>query len=286
MSKILDELLEIFDLSKSDEDSWTGQNQDLGYVRLFGGQVLGQALVAAKRTVENWLPHSLHAYFLRPGDPSVPVRYQVHRIRNGRSFATRRVVALQHERAIFNMSASFQVIESGFEHQSTMPVVKGPEGIKSELERARESQERLPDALKDYLLRDRPVEIRNPNPVSYFHPEKRAAVNQSWVRTVATMPDDPVIHYCMLAYISDMNLIEACMMPHAVNLLQKNMQIASLDHSMWFHQPFRVDEWLLYHSHSPVASGSRGLNFGSFYRQDGTLVASTAQEGLIRQRER
>ena len=284
MNQVFEELLDIFDLLKSDEDSWTGRNQNTGRQRIFGGQVLGQALVAAWKTIGAWMPHSLHAYFLRPGNPAIPVRYQVHRIRDGKSFATRRIVAFQNECPIFNMSISFQIEEKGFEHQEQMPKIKGPEGLESELERARRLKDLLPESLRYKLTCERPVEIRVVNPINYFQPEKQDPVNYSWIKTISPMPDDPMLHFCMLAYVSDFCLIEACMMPHGVSCAQEYMQIASLDHAMWFHQPFRLDEWLLYKTQSPVSGGARGLNFGTFYRQDGTRVATVVQEALIRNR--
>ena len=284
-NNVLEQLIHYFQLELTDQDCFRGQSQDLGYPRVFGGQVLGQSLVAAGRTVENRQPHSLHAYFLRPGDPVQPIDYRVSRIRDGKSFTTRSIVAEQNSKAIFNMSVSYQTEEKGLEHQDQMPDVPGPEGLVSELERARKYQDYLPESIRYKLTCERPVEIRVVKPVDYFNPVVRDPINYAWIKTTYPLPDDDLMHRCLLAYVSDFGLIEPSMFPHGLTFAQKNMQVASLDHSMWFHHPFRVDEWLLYEMNSPVSSSGRGLNFGRFFNQKGTLVASTAQEGLIRQRQ-
>jgi len=284
MSNVIEELLELLRLEELEKDRYLGKTQDLGYPRVFGGQVLGQALVAAKNTVEGWMAHSMHAYFLRPGNPKEPIEYKVDRIRDGRSFTTRTVVASQGGRAIFNLSASFQVEEKGYEHQKDMPDVAGPENLPSELDRARQVKELLPEKMRYKLTCERPIEIRVVEPVDYFNPKKRKPVNYSWIKTTYPLPDDPMMHQCMLAYASDFGLIEPSMMPHGVTFAQRDMQVASLDHAMWFHKNFRMDEWLLYETESLVSAGGRGLNSGRFYTKDGTLVASATQEGLIRNR--
>lgn len=282
MSEALNRLLNILDLKQIDADLFIGDSQDLGYRRLFGGQVLGQALVAGYRTVQDRFAHSLHAYFLRPGDPEEPIEYEVDRIRDGRSFTTRRVVAKQKDKAIFNMSISFQIKEEGLEHQSPMPTVPGPDGLISELDRARKVAEKIPEKLRYKATCERPIEIRVVNPTNYFAPKKREPNNYHWMKTIAKLPDDSIIHQCLLAYASDFGLMGTSLHPHGISFLQKELQAASLDHAMWFHRHFKMDEWLLYAVESPNANGARGLNFGKFFNLEGKLVASTAQEGLIR----
>ena len=282
MSEALEQLLNILDLKQIDSDHFMGDCQDLGYRRLFGGQVLGQALVAAYRTIEDRFAHSLHAYFLRPGDPDVQVEYEVDRIRDGRSFTTRRVVAKQKGRPIFHTSISFQLKEEGVEHQSPMPTVPGPDGLESELERARKAAEKIPEKLRYKATCERPIEIRVVNPVNYFAPKKREPTNYHWMKTISKLPEDPIIHQCLLAYASDFGLMGTSLNPHGISFLQPELQAASLDHAMWFHRDFKMDDWLLYAVESPNANGARGLNFGKFFNREGKLVASTAQEGLIR----
>ncbi|NRA46649.1 MAG: acyl-CoA thioesterase II [Oligoflexales bacterium] len=282
MSEALEQLLRILDLEQTDADHFKGDSQDLGYRRLFGGQVLAQALVAGYRTVKDRFAHSLHAYFLRPGDPEETLTYEVDRIRDGRSFTTRRVVAKQKDKPIFNMSISFQIKEEGVEHQSPMPTVPGPDGLISELERARKVADKIPEKMRYKATCERPIEIRVVNPINYFSPKKREPTNYHWMKTIAKLPDDPIMHQCLLAYSSDFGLMGTSLNPHGISFLQKELQAASLDHTMWFHRDFKMDEWLLYAVESPNANGARGLNFGKFFNRDGKLVASTAQEGLIR----
>ena len=279
---VLADLIQCLSLKKLETNVYEGQNQDLGFPRVFGGQVLGQALMAASYTVDQRQVHSLHAYFLRPGDLKVPIYYEVDLIRSGASFSTRRVVAKQHGRAIFNMSASFQQVETGFEHQAPKPNVPGPEGLSSELELTRKIQDKIPPKVRDKFLGERPIEIRVLDPIDYFNPHKRPAVKYSWLRTAGSMPDDPIIHQAMLAYASDFGFSTTALLPHGVSFLHPQMQIASLDHAMWFHRPFRMDEWLLHSKDSPSASGGRGFNRGQIFSQNGDLIASVAQEGLIR----
>ena len=285
MEKTLQALLDLLDLEPVEVNLFRGVSPKTGWQRVFGGQVLGQALVAALRTVEDRTAHSFHGYFLRPGDPKVPIVYDVDRIRDGKSFTTRRVVAIQHGRAIFNMAASFQVAEGGLDHQAPMPEVPAPETLESEFERRSRMADRIPEAYRHVFTRERPIEIRPVDPVDEFDPEPAAAAQDVWFRAVAPMPDEASLHQCVLAYASDMTLLDTSTRPHAVSWSNPKFQSASLDHAMWFHRPFRADDWLLYHQDSPSSSGARGFNRGTIYTRDGTLVASTTQEGLIRLHE-
>ncbi len=282
----LDQLVSILDLEELDVNLFRGRTPKEDRIRVFGGQVAGQALVAAGRTVEQGNVHSLHAYFLRPGDPSIPILYQVDRIRDGRSFTTRRVVAIQHGHAIFNLSASFQRDESGLEHQIPMPDAPDPESLPNFKQRTQRLVEAAPPELRRWLLRERPIDVRVVNPVDHLHPEKRAPRQLVWIRADGKLPDDApaLLHQCVVAYASDMTLMDTATLPHAITWWDNRFQMASLDHAMWFHRPFRADEWLLYAQESPNASGGRGFTTGSLFRRDGTLVISVAQEGLIRQR--
>jgi acyl-CoA thioesterase-2 len=280
---VLEELLSLLKLEKIEENIFRGQSQDLGFGAVFGGQVLGQALSAASQTVpETRLVHSLHGYFLRHGDDTRAIVYDVDCIRDGKSFTTRRVRAIQYGRAIFSMSASFQIQESGFDHQDTAPQAPGPEGIESELEMAHRLADKIPERVRDRILCEKPIEIRPVNPINPFEPEKRDPVKYTWFKTISTMPDDPASHQYLLAYASDFYLSGTSLYPHGHSFWEPDMQTASLDHAMWFHRDFRMDDWLLYATRSPSASGARGLNFGEIYTRDGKLVASVAQEGLMR----
>ncbi|MEM8766025.1 MAG: acyl-CoA thioesterase II [Pseudomonadota bacterium] len=282
-TETVNELIHILDLEEIEQNHYRATSPDEGWQRVYGGQVLGQALVAASRTVpEDRRAHSLHGYFLRAGDTTIPILYKVDRIRDGRSFTTRRVVAIQHGRPIFNMSISFQVAEEGFEHQLPMPEAPGPESLKSERELREEWRKKLPEEYADAFTSERPIEIRPVDPVDIFQPEQRPPQQLCWMKARNPLPDDPRLHQCVLAYLSDWSLLDTATLPHAVSFIQTNMQMASLDHAMWFHRPFRADEWLLYVQDSPSASGARGLNRGLIYDQAGNLVASAAQEGLIR----
>ncbi|WP_141732820.1 acyl-CoA thioesterase [Oligoflexus tunisiensis] len=283
MSMVLEQLVKLMDLRAIETNVFVGNSQDLGFKSLFGGQVLGQALVAASRTVEADRPiHSLHGYFLRAGKPNEPIYYEVDLIRSGKSFSTRRVVAKQGGLAIFSMSASFQTVEKGFEHQVEKPSVPGPDGILSELEQIRKVHDKIPEGLRDKLTADRPIEIRVVDPVDFFAPHKRPPLKYSWFKTNGKLPDDPLIHTAMLAYASDFGLATTAMLPHGATFYDPRVQVASLDHAMWFHRPVRMDEWLLYVKDSPSAAGGRGFNRGQIFNQDGILVASAAQESLIR----
>ncbi len=285
MATVLHELLELLQLEKIEETLFRGQSQDLGWGAVFGGQVLGQALSAAKQTVpENRLVHSLHGYFLRRGDARLPIVYDVDCIRDGKSFTTRRVVAIQKGRAIFNLSASFQIEETGFEHAEPMPETPGPEGLVSQLERVRARASMIPSSVRDKFTAEKPIEIRVVDPPDPIKPGVKPPVRRAWFRATDTMPDDLRVNQYVLAYASDFSFLTTSLQPHGVTVFDPRMQVASLDHAMWFHRPFRMDEWLLYAIESPVASGARGLVRGQWFSRDGRLVASTAQEGLIRWR--
>ena len=277
MLEVTKKLVELLDLSPIGDDHFQGDSEDLGFPNVFGGQVLGQALMAASRTVEGRLCHSLHAYFLRPGNQDMPIDYEVQRVRDGGSFSVRRVIARQDGKEILTGSMSFQVAEEGFEHQLIMP--DAPEQEWGEL-----LAPQVPEKMRPILTRDRPIEIRPVNPVNPLKPEKRPPHKQSWFRAQGHLPDDPVLHRCLLTYASDFQFLGTSLNPHGLTFMSKGLQVASLDHSIWFHRDFRMDEWLLYDKDSPSASAGRGFNRGNFFNQDGVLVASTTQEALIRQR--
>lgn len=286
MSAILDELVTLLALERIEENLFRGQSQDLGWGTVFGGQVLGQALSAAVQTVPaERHAHSLHAYFLRPGDVSKPIVYEVDRIRDGSSFTTRRVVAIQSGHAIFNLAASFQKLEDGFEHQDAMPDVPAPETLPTEQERVAKYAQRLPKVLRERAVAERSFELRPCEATDDpFLPSPAKASRSLWLRTSGKLPDDPALHRYLLAYASDYSFLTTSLLPHGVTWLTPGMQVASLDHVMWFHAPFRCDDWLLHVMDSQVARGARGLVRGRIFTRDGKLVASTAQEGLIRQR--
>ena len=298
MKPVLAKLLEILSLERIEENLFRGESQDLGWGRVFGGQVLGQALSAAEQTVPGaGTPavrgaHSLHAYFVRPGDADAPVVYQVQRVRDGRSFSTRTVNAIQHGKTILTLGTSCQIQETGFDHATPMPDATPPEGLLSEQELGRRYLARLPEpvlaqipqGMKERAVAERPIEIRPVRPLDPVKPEERAPHRQVWFKAAGVLPDDPAIHRYLLAYASDFHFLVTAMQPHGASWLTPGIQVASLDHSMWFHRPFRMDEWLLYEIDSPSAHGARGLVHGRYYRADGTLVATTMQEGLIRDR--
>jgi acyl-CoA thioesterase-2 len=284
MADAIATLLSILDLERLEENLYRGLSPQVGWQRVFGGQVIGQALVAAARTVEGRTAHSLHAYFMRPGDPAVPIIYEVDRIRDGKSFATRRVVAIQHGAAIFSMSVSFQVAEEGLDHQIPMPKVPAPEELPSEAELKALFLASAPEPVRRYWQRERPIEFRPVDLRHYSTREPLEPVQQVWVRATGPLPDDPEIHRCVLAYASDMTLLDTALFAHGRGIFDHDLQAASLDHALWFHRPFRVDDWLLYAEDSPSASGARGFTRGSLFSRDGRLVASVAQEGLIRVR--
>jgi acyl-CoA thioesterase-2 len=285
VNPILGELLELLRLERIEDNLFRGKSQDLGWGRVFGGQVLGQALSAAAQTVPVDRPvHSVHAYFLRSGDARRPVVYTVDPIRDGRSFTTRRVVAVQGGKPIFSMAASFQVIESGLEHADAMPVTTPPEELLSQVELARRVADKIPEPLRTIALAERPIETRPVKPYDPMNPRVGEPHRQVWFRATDKLPDDDAVHRYLLAYASDFHFLETSMRPHGVSWLVPGMQVASLDHAMWFHRPFRMDDWLLYDIDSPSASGARGLVRGRFFDRQGRLVASTAQEGVIRDR--
>ncbi|HEY1961633.1 MAG TPA: acyl-CoA thioesterase II [Rhizomicrobium sp.] len=280
----VDQLIRLLDLEPIEVNIFRGISPQDRSQRVFGGQVLGQALVAATRTVEGRLCHSLHAYFLLPGDPKVPILYEVDRSRDGGSFSSRRVVAIQHGRPIFHMSVSFQVEEPGLEHQIDPPAVPPPEDLPSEDDFRARIADKVPPQYREHFLRRRPIELRPTDRADIFRPEKRPPHQSVWVRATGTLPDDIALQQCVLAYASDMTLLDTALMPHGVSWFSDAIQMASLDHAMWFHRRFRADEWLLYVQDSPSASGARGFNRGLIYTRDGRLIASVAQEGLMRQR--
>ena len=284
MSRAVEDLLKILDLEQIEVNLFRGQSPKSGWQRVFGGQVIGQSLVAARRTVDGRHPHSLHGYFMRPGDPKVPIIYEVDRIRDGKSFTTRRVVAVQHGQAIFAMSASFQVDEGGFEHQAAMPDVPGPDELPSEDDVKADLLSRMPEPMRTYYERERPIDMRPVEINRYMSREPMEPQFHVWIRTTGRLPDDPAIHQCVLAYASDMTLLDTSLVPHGRTVFDPTIQAASIDHAMWFHRPFRADEWLLYAQDTPSAGGARGFSRGLIFQQDGTLIASVAQEGLIRDR--
>jgi acyl-CoA thioesterase II len=287
MPHALQSLLDVLDLEYIEENIFRGQNRDLGSRRVFGGQVLAQALVAARRTVDPArLAHSVHAYFILPGDIEAPIVYDVDRIRDGGSFTTRRVRAIQHGRPIFNMSASFHRPEPGSDHQDAMPPdLPGPHDLPDELDLVRAVADRFPEKIRGVVTQERPFHFRPVDPVDLFKPEARPPRHAVWFKTIAPLADDAAVHQELVAYASDHGLLPVSLRPHKLSWIYPNMQVASLDHVIWFHRPFRADEWLLYTTESPTASGARGFTRGQIFREDGTLVASVAQEGLIRKRD-
>ncbi|MGF9694928.1 acyl-CoA thioesterase II [Rhizobium sp. 0TCS1.26] len=279
------ELLRTLDLERLEENLFRGVSPQVGWQRVFGGQVVAQALMAAQRTTtDDRFVHSLHAYFLLPGDPKVPIVYQVERLRDGSSFSTRRVTAIQHGRAIFAMSVSLQIEEPGFEHQTTMPQVRQPEELMSEKQFQEMFLAQAPEMVKRYWGQKRPVEIRPLNLVHYVSEEKLKPEAQIWVRTTGEVPNERHYQAAVLAYLSDMTLLDTSLYPHGTTIFHPQVQAASIDHAMWFHRPCGLDDWLLYTQDSPSASGARGMTRGSLYTRSGELVASVAQEGLIRKR--
>lgn len=286
MNAKVQELVELLQVEPLETNLFRGTSGDIGSPRVFGGQVLGQALMAAALTVEPERHiHSLHAYFLRPGDKEARIVYDVERIRDGGSFTTRRVVAIQHGQPIFNFAASFHVKEEGVSHQDPMPEVPPPDGLTSVHELRRRHADKLPERLRAVLHAETAIDIRYCEPFNPFDPPpagERTAVNRFWFRASDRLPDDPVLHQAMLAYSSDFGLLSAALIPHGLSFMNGSVQGVSLDHAMWFHDGFRLDEWLLYATHSPAARGARGFSRGSIYTQDGRLVASVAQEGLMR----
>jgi acyl-CoA thioesterase II len=284
MPSAMQELISILDLENLEENLFRGRSPQVGWQRVFGGQVIAQALIAAQRCVDPARHvHSLHCYFMRPGDPAVPIIYEVDRIRDGGTFTTRRVVAIQHGHAIFALSASFQIDEPGLDHQIPMPLnVPGPDKLLSDRDFRDKYLEASPPHIRRFFERERPFEMKPVSLNHYFSKEKLKPLQHVWFKAVGDAPDDRAIQSAMLAYFSDMTLLDATLFAHGKSIFEPDLQVASLDHSMWFHRPVDLDEWLLYTQDSPSTSGGRGFARGSIYTQSGTLVASTAQEGLIR----
>ncbi len=284
MSQISDSLTSILDLEPLERNLFRGRSPNIGWQRVFGGQVIGQALYAACKTVEGREPHSLHAYFLLAGDPTIPILYEVDRLRDGRSFTTRRVLAIQKGEAIFAMSASFQTPEEGYEHQMPMPDVPMPEDLPDREEMRKSVLPNMPPVVRAYYERERPIEIRPVEFRRYASSEKMEPKFNVWIRAMQPLPDEPAIHQAVLAYASDLMLLDSSLIAHGRTVFDKTIQGASLDHALWFHRPFRADDWLLYAQDSPSSSGARGFSRGLVFDRQGRLVASVAQEGLIRPR--
>jgi acyl-CoA thioesterase-2 len=284
MSSAVQDLLTLLDLEQLEENLFRGNSPEATWQRVFGGQVIGQALVAACRTVERRPPHSLHAYFLEPGDPKVPIIYKVDRLRDGKNFSTRRVIAIQHGHPIFSMAASFHADEEGMEHQAKMPEVPGPDDLPSESDVKQNFIQMMPDPVRRYYERERPIELRPVEFERYLGKKFDDARFNVWIRVTGPLPDDPAIHRCVLAYASDMTLLDSSLLPHGRSVFEKEIMAASLDHALWIHRPFRADEWLLYAQDSPNMGGGRGFARGLIFTQSGKLVASVAQEGLVRVR--
>ncbi len=282
MRQLLDDLVKVLTLERLEQDLFRGESRDIGSPQVFGGQVLGQALMAATATVDKRQVNSLHAYFLRRGDFNSPIVYEVDRARDGNHFSTRRVVAIQHGAQIFNMSASFQAEETGLDHQVAMPEVPAPEDLAEISSYYVKLLPQLPPAVRRVLTQKRPFEFRPTHGPSFLAAAKTDPVRHIWFRAVAPLPDDEALHRCLLAYVSDYNLLDTALMPHGVADMLHSLVMASIDHAMWFHRSVRVDQWLLYSTDSPSASGARGFTRGNVFSRDGRLVASTSQEGLLR----
>ena len=282
MHPVLKDLIGLLRLEQIEDNIFRGDSRDIGSPQVFGGQVLGQALSAAQNTVDGRVAHSLHAYFLRRGDVNSPIIYEVDRARDGGSFSNRRVVAIQHGRPILNLAASFQNPEEGLVHQVAMPDVPGPDGLKDLTEVAKDMLQYIPSVMRRFLTDKRPFEFRHVEPVNFETPEKLPPKKHIWIRAVDTLPDNPVLHQNLLTYVSDYELLGTAMLPHGLSFTRGSVIMASLDHALWFHGEVKMDEWLLYAMDSPNSSGARGLTRGQLFTQDGRLVASTTQEGLMR----
>ena len=282
MHPVLDDLITLLKLERIEENIFRGDSRDIGSAQVFGGQVLGQALSAAQHTIDGRVAHSLHAYFLRRGDMNAPIVYEVDRARDGGSFSNRRVVAIQHGRPIFNLAASFQNPETGIEHQAIMPGVPGPDGLKDVSDVDPDALSKLPEKMRRFLTNKRPFDIRPVEPISLFEPQKQEPIKHCWIRAVDALPDDLALHQNLLAYVSDYELLGTSTLPHGLPFGRGHVIMASLDHALWFHRRVKIDDWLLYAMDSPNASGARGFSRGQLFTEDGRLVASTAQEGLVR----
>jgi len=282
MHPVLADLIELLRLEQIEDNIFRGDSRDIGSAQVFGGQVLGQALSAAQHTVEGRIAHSLHAYFLRRGDMAAPIIYEVDRARDGGSFSTRRVVAIQHGRPIFNLAASFQIEEPGIDHHAQIPAVPAPDGLRDFTDVGEDVLQKLPAKMRRFLTDKRPFEIRPVTPLNFLKAEKLPPVKHVWFRAVDRLPDDLALHQNLLAYVSDYELLGTSTLPHGLSFGEGRVIMASLDHALWFHRPVRIDEWLLYSMDSPNAHGARGFARGQLFTADGGLVASTAQEGLVR----
>jgi len=282
MHPVLQDLLHLLQLERIEDNIFRGESRDIGSAQVFGGQVLGQALSAAYHTVDNRIAHSLHAYFLRRGDMNAPILYDVDRSRDGGSFSARRVVAIQHGRPILNLAVSFQIPEQGLQHQAEMPEVPGPDGLQDATEVSADVLENIPQKMRRYLTEKRPFEFRPVRPVNFSQAEVLPPIKHIWIKAVDTLPDERSVHQYLLAYVSDYELLGTSTLPHGLAFGSGHVQMASLDHALWFHRDVRVDQWLLYSMDSPNASGARGFSRGQFFTEDGVLVASSAQEGLVR----
>ncbi|POS93747.1 acyl-CoA thioesterase II [Vibrio cholerae] len=283
MSKPLDELLSLLQLEKLEEGLYRGASENLGLPQVYGGQVIGQALSAARYTVESdRTVHSFHSYFLYPGDPEKPIIYDVENLRDGKSFSTRRVKAIQNGRPIFYLTASYHGDAPGFEHQKTMPVVPGPENFASESELAAQIAHFLPEKLQKAFCGEKPIEMRPVTVINPLKPEKAEPKQYLWIRANGDMPDDQLIHQYLLGYTSDWGFLVTALHPHGVSLMTPKFQVATIDHSIWFHRPFKMDDWLLFAIESPTASNTRGLVRGEIYDRQGNLVATAVQEGVMR----
>ena len=281
----LDDLIHVLDLEPLEVNLFRGESRDLGGKSVFGGQVIGQALVAASRTVEERLPHSAHAYFLRPGDMALPIVYEVDRVRDGQRFTARRVQAIQKGEVILTMITSFQRPEPGLEHQAPMPDVPPPEALRPQRELVQEwlaAVPHVPDRIREAFLRRAAVEFRPIAPRNPLVPVVLPPQQAFWVRAQGPLPSDPLLHDCVLAYASDFSLLSTALLPHGRSWLSQDLVVASIDHALWFHRPLRIDDWLLYVMDSPTAQGGRGLSMGRFFDRQGRLVASVAQENLMR----
>ena len=285
MDQRLADLLALLELEQLEVNLFRGASRDIGSPQVFGGQVLGQALSAAAATVEARVVHSLHAYFLRRGDCNAPIVYQVDRSLDGHSFSNRRVVAIQHGQQIFNMAASFQATEAGFDHQTGMPPVPPPESLRDSSGPPAQLLERLPERVRRFFEQPRPFEFRMVQSIDYLHPQRAPPERQIWFRAVDALADDEMLHRRLLAYVSDFFLLDTATLPHGTSFLKPTLVMASIDHALWFHRALRVDDWLLYAMESPSASGARGFARASVFARDGRLVASAAQEGLVRSRK-
>ena len=285
MHPVLEDLVHLLGLERIEENIFRGESRDIGSAQVFGGQVVGQALSAAAHTVDDRVAHSLHAYFLRRGDMEAPIVYEVDPARDGGSFSVRRVVAIQHGRPILNLAASFHRGEDGIEHHADMPDVKGPDGLLDVSDVSAETLKKIPEKMRRFLTQKRPFEIRPVRPIDFSRTRKLEPVKHVWIKAVDQLPDDVPLHQNLLAYVSDYELLGTSTLPHGLPFASGMVQMASLDHAVWFHRACRVDDWLLYSMDSPNASAARGFSRGQFFTRDGLLVASTAQEGLVRLRD-